>query len=79
MAHSIADDLRSVNYKAAGTLQRGLDPSTAGRRAGGHIYLLLQQQASLLSYADSFYLMGMLFLAVIPVVFLLRKPNLSRR
>jgi superfamily II DNA helicase RecQ len=27
MAHSIADDLRSVNYKAAGTLQRGLDPS----------------------------------------------------
>ena len=29
MARAIADDLRKVNYKAAGTLQRGLDP--AGR------------------------------------------------
>jgi superfamily II DNA helicase RecQ len=27
MAQAIADDLRSVNYKAAGTLQRGLDPT----------------------------------------------------
>jgi RecQ family ATP-dependent DNA helicase len=26
MAQAIADDLRTVNYKAAGTLQRGLDP-----------------------------------------------------
>jgi superfamily II DNA helicase RecQ len=29
VAQAIADDLRSVNYKAAGTLQRGVDP--AGR------------------------------------------------
>lgn len=27
MAQAIVDDLRSVNYKAAGTLQRGLDPT----------------------------------------------------
>jgi DHA2 family multidrug resistance protein len=75
---SLVDQQRLAGF-ASFLQQRGLDPSTAGRRAGGHIYLLLQQQASLLSYADSFYLMGMLFLAVIPVVFLLRKPNLSRR
>jgi DHA2 family multidrug resistance protein len=59
--------------------QRGFDPSTAGHKAGGLVYLMLQQQASLLSYADTFHLMGILFLAVIPAVFLLRRPKHTRR
>jgi MFS transporter, DHA2 family, multidrug resistance protein len=59
--------------------QRGFDPSTAKSRAGDLVYLMLQQQASLLSYADTFYLMGILFLTIVPFVFLLRKPSLTRR
>jgi len=59
--------------------QQGFDPSTAGHKAGGLLYMQLQQQASLLSYADTFYLMGILFLAVIPAVFLLRRPKPARR
>ncbi|SPE26130.1 Drug resistance transporter, EmrB/QacA subfamily [Candidatus Sulfotelmatomonas gaucii] len=53
-------------------VHQGSDPVTAVEKAGGLIYRLLQQQAALLSYADAFYLMGILFLLNIPVVLLMR-------
>jgi hypothetical protein len=43
------------------------------------IYRLLQQQAALLSYADAFHLMGIFFLANIPLVFLMRGAEHNRR
>jgi DHA2 family multidrug resistance protein len=57
---------------------RGFDPVTATRTAAGFIYRIMQQQAALLSYADAFYLMGILFLANIPVVLLMRKDEHNR-
>jgi DHA2 family multidrug resistance protein len=58
---------------------RGFDAVTAAHQAGGLIYQMLQQQAALLSYADAFYLMGIFFLANIPLVFLMRKAEHNRR
>ena len=55
--------------------QGGFDAATAGRKANGLIYQMLQQQATLLSYMDVFHLMGILFLAIIPLIFLIRRPE----
>jgi DHA2 family multidrug resistance protein len=60
-------------------VHQGFDRVTAAHKAGGLIYGQLQQQAALLSYADAFYLMGILFLLNIPVVFLMRGAEHNRR
>jgi MFS transporter, DHA2 family, multidrug resistance protein len=57
---------------AALMAHQGIDRVTATQKAAGLIYRLMQQQAALLSYADAFYLMGILFLLNIPVVLLMR-------
>lgn len=57
----------------------GFDPITAAEKAAGIIYQTLQQQAALLSYADAFYLMGIFFLANIPLVFLMRPAEHNRK
>jgi hypothetical protein len=40
---------------------------------------MLQQQASLLSYVDVFHIMGILFLVIIPLVVLMRRPQRIKR
>jgi len=56
-------------------LQRGADWSTATRQALAAVYAMVRQQASLLSFVDCFRIMGLLFLVVIPLVFLMKKPQ----
>ncbi|HEV2136662.1 MAG TPA: DHA2 family efflux MFS transporter permease subunit [Terracidiphilus sp.] len=58
---------------------QGADPVSATRQAAGLVYRILQQQAALLSYADAFYLMGLFFLANIPLVFLMRPAEHNRK
>ncbi len=55
--------------------QSGADPLTASRETLAALYGLVQRQAALLSYLEVFRLMGLLFLAVIPLVFLMRRPR----
>jgi DHA2 family multidrug resistance protein len=52
---------------------RGFDAYTAHQKALGMLYGLLQQQASLLSYADNFRLLGLLSLLCIPLALLFRR------
>jgi DHA2 family multidrug resistance protein len=56
-------------------LRGGADPVTASRRALATLYGLVQQQATLLSFLSAFRLMGFLFLIVIPLVFVIRRPK----
>ncbi len=53
--------------------QHGSDAVTAAQKADALLYGMLQQQATLLSYMDVFHLMGILFLAIIPLILLMRK------
>ncbi|MGO8757610.1 MAG: DHA2 family efflux MFS transporter permease subunit [Terracidiphilus sp.] len=57
---------------------QGYDRVTATQKAGGLIYRLLGQQAALLSYADAFYLMGILILLNIPVVLFMSRSEHDR-
>jgi DHA2 family multidrug resistance protein len=54
---------------------KGTDPSTASRRALGALYGMVQQQAAMLSFVEAFKIMGIVFLAMIPMVFLLKDPK----
>jgi DHA2 family multidrug resistance protein len=56
-------------------MRAGSDPTTAGHRALAMLYGAVQQQAALLSFLSAFRLMGILFLVVIPVAFILRRPH----
>jgi len=67
---------REALEQITGFLQHsGIDQVTARHKAGAVIYRSLEQQASLLSYVDVFHIMGILFLIVIPLVFLMKRPH----
>jgi DHA2 family multidrug resistance protein len=67
---------REAMEQITGFLQHsGADRVTAKHEAGAMIYRTMQQQAALLSYVDVFHIMGYLFLIVIPLVFLMKRPH----
>jgi DHA2 family multidrug resistance protein len=57
---------------------KGSDPATASHRAFGALYGLVQQQAAMLSFVEAFKVMAVIFLAMIPMVILLKDPKHNR-
>jgi len=53
----------------------GVDQSMASRRAWAALYGMVQRHASMLSFVEAFWIMGVLFLAMLPFVLLLRNPR----
>jgi len=65
---------RDALAKAAMALRAGGSSGTdAAAQAQGMIYGTLLKQSSMLAFADAFWVMGMLFLVIIPLMFLIRK------
>jgi MFS transporter, DHA2 family, multidrug resistance protein len=54
-------------------MANGSDPAQAAARAHGMIYNMVQQQAAMLSFNEVFWTLGVVFLAVIPLMFLMKK------
>jgi len=52
----------------------GADKYTAGRKALAAVYGLVQRHAAMLSFVEAFWIMGVVFLVIIPLIFLLRNP-----
>ncbi|MBI3804108.1 MAG: DHA2 family efflux MFS transporter permease subunit [Nitrospirae bacterium] len=53
----------------------GSDPLTAERQAYGILFGMVQRQAAMLSFNELFQLMGIIFLAVVPFLLLMRRPK----
>jgi len=53
---------------------QGADAYTASQRALAALYGLVQRHAAMLSFVEAFWIMGVLFLAMVPFVVFLRKP-----
>ena len=72
----------AYRYSIAGAsrmlMAQGSNPVQALDQAHGLIYGDLLRQSSMLAYTDSFWLLGMTFLAMIPFVFLMKKTRPSR-
>src|SRR5260370_3976542 len=56
-------------------MARGADAATATRQAYTAMFGLVQQQAAMLSFIDVFRLLGILFLVVIPLIFVMKRPQ----
>jgi DHA2 family multidrug resistance protein len=58
---------------------RGADAVTANRKALGAIYGVVQRHASMLSFVEAFWIMAIMFLAMLPFLLLLRyQPHAAR-
>jgi DHA2 family multidrug resistance protein len=55
-------------------LASGSDPETAQRQALRHLYEEVQRQASMNAFADDFRSLAWLFVVLVPLVLLMRRP-----
>ena len=53
----------------------GVDQYVASRRAWATLYGLVQRHAYMLSFVEAFWVMGVMFLAMLPFILLLRNPR----
>ena len=66
---------RMLSQAQAMLMRHGADPATANRQAMAMLYGVVQRQASVLSFLTVFRIMGIVFLVIIPLVLILRKPK----
>jgi DHA2 family multidrug resistance protein len=57
---------------------RGSAPSTAEGQAYGALWGTVQRQASMLAFVDTFRAMAIVFLLVVPFLFIMRRPTHTR-
>jgi len=56
-------------------MRNGSDPVTANRQAIAILYGVVQQQAAVLSFLSAFRMIGIVFVVIIPLILILRKPK----
>jgi DHA2 family multidrug resistance protein len=59
----------------AGFMAAGADTVTATNRAYAALFGMIQRQASMVSFVGLFQLLGLMFLALLPLVLIMRKPT----
>lgn len=77
-SHVNVYDLAAQNAFArtrAGFVAGGADTVTATRQAYGALFGLVQRQASMVAFVDLFRLLGMIFLVLLPLLFLMKRPQ----
>ena len=55
-------------------IANGFDPATASQMSYSGLFHMVQQQAGMLSFMDIYWLLGFLYLILIPAVFLMKRP-----
>jgi MFS transporter, DHA2 family, multidrug resistance protein len=58
---------------------QGADSATAAQRSHGIMWGMVQQQAAILTFNDVFRLMAIIFLLLVPLVFIMRRPGSGRK
>jgi DHA2 family multidrug resistance protein len=58
-----------------GLIAKGADFTTATKQAYAALFGMVQQQAAMLSYIDAFFLLAVMFVAVMPLVLIMKKPK----
>ena len=60
-------------------MSRGADATTAGQRAEMALFGMVQRQAAMLSFVQVFRFLGIVFIAMVPLIFLMRNPRPGAR
>jgi DHA2 family multidrug resistance protein len=66
---------RILDNMTALFVARGAGPAVAAKQAHAAVWAMVVQQATMLSYNDVFFFMAMMFLAMFPLIFLMRRPK----
>jgi MFS transporter, DHA2 family, multidrug resistance protein len=67
----------TVNGTASVLLAHGSGASQATNQAHGMVMNMILRQATMLAFLDNFKMLGVIFFAIIPIFFLLRRPRMS--
>ena len=66
---------RSATYAMRSAwMANGFDPATAGQLGNASLFRVVQREAGMLSFIDIYWLLGVLYLILIPAVFLMKRP-----
>ena len=76
-----ANDLSAAYHNTLNGIQTrliaaGSTAANASAQAHGFIYGTIERQAAMLSFLDNFKMLGVVFLAVIPILVLMKKPKM---
>jgi MFS transporter, DHA2 family, multidrug resistance protein len=66
---------QTTNGNTLRLISYGSSAAHAAVQSNGLIYSLVQRQSAMLAFVDNFKMLGVIFLAVIPVLLLMRKPQ----
>jgi len=64
-----------IEQYTRGFLASGASPTVAREQAYAALFGTVQRQAAMIAFLDTFRLMGIIFLALLPLLFLFRKPR----
>ena len=76
--YSPATQIMLGRLKAA-FMAAGADAATAAERATAALWGMVQKEAAVLSFLDSFHVLGLVFLIIVPLAFLMRRPGTGTR
>jgi len=64
-----------IESMTAAFMARGVDAYTASQRAYGAVFGIVQRQASMVTFVEIFRLLGFIFLLLIPLTLLMKRPS----
>jgi DHA2 family multidrug resistance protein len=64
----------SLERMTSAFIAQGMDPPTAMRQAQAAIFGMVQRHAAMLSYLDAFFLLSIMFIAMLPLVLIMKRP-----
>jgi DHA2 family multidrug resistance protein len=67
------DTAQRLRELTAHFVAQGADAFTAGRRAMAVLYRTTTEQAQLMAYVDDFWLIAVVFLSIVPLIFLMKR------
>ena len=68
----------AIESARQGYLASGADPTTAMQRAYAAVAGMVQQQAAMVAFVHLFRMLGIIFLLLVPLVMLMRRPRTGR-
>jgi DHA2 family multidrug resistance protein len=62
---------------SASLISHGSSASNAVAQSHGMLFNMIERQATMLAFLDNFKLLGVIFFAIIPIFFLMKRPKMG--
>jgi DHA2 family multidrug resistance protein len=68
---------KTLSGLGAASLAGGSSGANATAQAHGVLFNMIERQATMLAFLDNYKLLGVIFFAIIPIFFLMKRPKMS--